>query len=38
MAGDHLEWDVAAPQRLGVTGVWVNGPGNGVLVIGGTFL
>lgn len=24
MAGDNLEWDVLAPQRLGVSGVWVN--------------
>jgi putative hydrolase of the HAD superfamily len=30
MVGDHLEWDVAAPQRLGLTGVWVDAPGNGV--------
>lgn len=22
--GDHLEWDVGAPQRLGFTGVWVD--------------
>ena len=24
MVGDHLEWDVAAPQRLGVYGVWID--------------
>ena len=30
MIGDHLEWDVAAPQRLGLTGVWVDGPGQGL--------
>jgi putative hydrolase of the HAD superfamily len=24
MAGDNLEWDVAAPQRLGIGGVWVD--------------
>ena len=27
MVGDHLEWDVGAPQRLGVRGVWVDGAG-----------
>ena len=30
MIGDHLEWDVGAPQRLGVTGVWVDGSGHGL--------
>lgn len=25
MAGDNLEWDVAAPQRLGMVGIWVDG-------------
>jgi putative hydrolase of the HAD superfamily len=24
MIGDNLEWDVAAPQRLGICGVWVD--------------
>jgi putative hydrolase of the HAD superfamily len=24
MVGDNLEWDVAAPQRLGLSGVWVD--------------
>ena len=24
MVGDHLEWDVAAPQRLGLRGIWVD--------------
>lgn len=24
MVGDNLEWDVAAPQRLGIFGVWVD--------------
>ena len=24
MVGDNLEWDVFAPQRLGISGVWVN--------------
>jgi len=28
--GDNLEWDVAAPQRLGLRGVWVDGPGQGL--------
>jgi putative hydrolase of the HAD superfamily len=27
MAGDNLEFDVLAPQRLGITGVWVNPSG-----------
>jgi HAD superfamily hydrolase (TIGR01509 family) len=30
MVGDHLEWDVAAPQQLGIYGVWVDAPGKGV--------
>jgi putative hydrolase of the HAD superfamily len=30
MVGDHLEWDVAAPQRLGLRGVWVDAVGQGV--------
>jgi putative hydrolase of the HAD superfamily len=30
MVGDNLEWDVAAPQRLGLRGVWVDGPGHGL--------
>ena len=30
MVGDNLEWDVAAPQRLGMRGVWVDGQGQGV--------
>ena len=30
MVGDNLEWDVAAPQRLGVAGVWVDVRGAGV--------
>jgi putative hydrolase of the HAD superfamily len=28
--GDNLEWDVSAPQRLGVHAVWVDGGGNGL--------
>ena len=24
MIGDHIEWDVAAPQRLGLRGIWVD--------------
>jgi putative hydrolase of the HAD superfamily len=24
MAGDNLEWDVRAPQRLGIRGIWVH--------------
>ena len=30
MVGDNLEWDVAAPQRLGVKGVWIDLSGNGL--------
>ena len=30
MVGDNLEWDVLAPQRLGLRGVWVDGPGQGL--------
>lgn len=24
MAGDNFEWEVAAPQRLGIKGIWIN--------------
>jgi putative hydrolase of the HAD superfamily len=30
MVGDHLEFDVAGPQRLGVQGVWLDREGAGV--------
>jgi putative hydrolase of the HAD superfamily len=30
MVGDNLEWDVIAPQRLGLSGVWIDLPGRGV--------
>ena len=30
MVGDNLEWDVAAPQRLGLRGVWVDIDGGGL--------
>ena len=30
MVGDHLEWDVAAPQQLGIYGVWVDAQRTGV--------
>jgi putative hydrolase of the HAD superfamily len=30
MVGDNLEWDVAAPQRLGLRAAWVDGPGRGL--------
>lgn len=29
MVGDNLEWDVAAPQRLGLRGIWIDAPGEG---------
>jgi putative hydrolase of the HAD superfamily len=30
MVGDHLEWDVGAPQQLGVRGVWIDRGGRGL--------
>jgi putative hydrolase of the HAD superfamily len=30
MVGDNLEWDVAAPQRLGLSAAWIDGPGRGL--------
>ncbi len=30
MVGDNLEWDVLTPQRLGLRGVWVDAPGEGL--------
>jgi putative hydrolase of the HAD superfamily len=30
MVGDHLEWDVLAPQRLGLCGVWIDAEGRGL--------
>ena len=30
MVGDHLEFDVAGPQRLGVRGIWLDRPGAGL--------
>jgi putative hydrolase of the HAD superfamily len=30
MVGDNLEWDVVAPQRLGLTGVWIDRAGTGL--------
>ena len=30
MVGDNLEWDVAAPQRLGMRAVWVDMAGRGL--------
>ena len=30
MVGDNLEWDVAAPQRLGLAGIWVDVQGGGL--------
>jgi putative hydrolase of the HAD superfamily len=28
--GDNLEWDIAAPQRLGLYAIWVDAPGAGL--------
>jgi len=30
MVGDRLDWDVAAPQRIGIFGVWIDSAGEGV--------
>ena len=30
MVGDNLEWEVAAPQRLGITGIWHDWRGGGL--------
>lgn len=30
MVGDNLEWDVSAPQKLGIVGVWVDRRGSGL--------
>jgi len=30
MIGDNLEFDVAQPQKLGITGIWVNATGAGL--------
>ena len=30
MVGDHLEWEVAAPQRLGIFAIWHDGFGEGL--------
>jgi putative hydrolase of the HAD superfamily len=30
MVGDNLEWDVAAPQRLGIYGIWHDFLGTGL--------
>lgn len=34
MVGDNIEWDVAAPQRLGLRGVWVDREGTGLAAAG----
>ena len=30
MIGDNIEWDVAAPQRLGLKGAWIDPEGRGL--------
>ena len=30
MVGDNLEWEIAAPQRMGITGVWHDWRGRGL--------
>jgi putative hydrolase of the HAD superfamily len=31
MVGDNLDWDVIAPQRLGIQGVWIDLDGGGLI-------
>ena len=30
MVGDNLEWEVTAPQRLGMVGIWIDAQGKGL--------
>jgi putative hydrolase of the HAD superfamily len=30
MVGDNLEWEIAAPQRLGIYAIWHDGYGEGL--------
>jgi putative hydrolase of the HAD superfamily len=30
MVGDHLEWDVVAPKRLGIVSIWIDIRGKGI--------
>ena len=30
MVGDNLHWEIAAPQALGIKGVWVDWKGTGL--------
>ena len=30
MVGDNLEWEIAAPQRLGIYAIWHDGYGTGL--------
>ncbi len=30
MVGDNLEWDVAGPMKVGITGIWLDTPGRGL--------
>jgi putative hydrolase of the HAD superfamily len=30
MVGDNLEWEVAAPQRLGIFSIWMDGRRQGL--------
>jgi putative hydrolase of the HAD superfamily len=32
MVGDNFEWEVAAPQRLGIKGIWIDHKGAGIPV------
>jgi putative hydrolase of the HAD superfamily len=32
MVGDNLEWEVVAPQRLGIHAIWYDGAGTGIPV------
>jgi len=30
MVGDHLEWDIAGSQRVGLRAAWIDRPGDGL--------
>jgi putative hydrolase of the HAD superfamily len=37
MVGDNLEWDVGQPQKMGITGIWVDAAGVGLPVSSAVF-
>jgi FMN phosphatase YigB (HAD superfamily) len=32
MVGDNLEWEIVAPQRLGIYAIWHDGAGLGAII------